>query len=308
MFRLPPAYVWSGPFIHSLGYIIVEISGLYTNNFSVKFYNPDHLAKVTHPELKGYLPSGEHRTMDAAHVRAGTGCLGNLGGMIDSAIREGDIVDLVSLCRSYVNTANEDDTYGRSIVFWPSVPATIHNIVKYGMVNRLDKNSCIVVDGEVKKLCTLSIEDFAKLVETNRELIMDTSYRYSDVIESPNRMMEEATMRNYMPRTYYTESSRMLKAYMNEVTVPSLLSEDEIRVQIDSLDRMVNMTRKEWNKLMNTSHPEQPEGSSKVFKAPDKELLLDTHAKRVKNGMCIKVDGSEIVKQTINEVSNDAEF
>ena len=145
-----PVYIWSGAFIFSIGKVTINIRDVFNSvNTKPKFYNED--ASIQDKYIKAGLSMEDLPSsivglrMDAPHVREHRACLGNLERNLNSASTEEDVLAYLEWCLQYLNTVNLGDTYGACLSYFPCVPATMHNVIKYGVLasGRLDDKICL---------------------------------------------------------------------------------------------------------------------------------------------------------------------
>ena len=147
-----PIYIWSGAFIFSIGKVTINIRDIFdSKNIKPQFYNEDAdmLTKYSKAGLdpddiprSSLLSSG---SMDAPHVRNHRACLGNLEGNLNAAATSEDILAYLEWCLLYLTTVKLGDPYGSCLSYFPCVPATLHNVIKYGVLDsgRLDDKICL---------------------------------------------------------------------------------------------------------------------------------------------------------------------
>lgn len=141
---LPSTYIWAGPFIYNIGEIAIKIDNWGTPNAQVKFYGKFSPKGMLLTALEGCSILQEGATQwiqtcvgdyaDAPHVRNNTACLGNIDTALRQASNDLSLSQYLQYCSRYLHTVNLGDHYGKSIVCWPAVPATLHNLVKYGVL------------------------------------------------------------------------------------------------------------------------------------------------------------------------------
>ena len=141
-----PIYIWCGAFIFSIGKVTINIRDVFDSvNIKPKFYNEDAslLVKYVKAGMEGdEIPNSiSSLNIDAPHVRNHSACLGNLERNLNSASTEDDVLAYLDWCLQYLNTVNLGDLYGANLSYFPCVPATMHNIIKYGVLatGRLDE-------------------------------------------------------------------------------------------------------------------------------------------------------------------------
>lgn len=161
-----PVYIWSGAFIFSIGKVTINIRDVFNPvNIKPKFYNEDvsigdKYLKVGLSEAD--LPSGILGIqMDAPHVREHKACLGNLEKNLNQASTEEDVLAYLEWCLQYLNTVNLGDTYGSCLSYFPCIPATMHNVIKYGVLasGRLDDRICLWTGAKSKNPTVSPYED-----------------------------------------------------------------------------------------------------------------------------------------------------
>ena len=139
---LPSTYIWVGPFIYNIGEIAVKIDNWGTPNAQVRFYGKFSPKGMLLTALEGcstlqegamqWIQDDIGDYIDAPHVRNNTACLGNIDTALRQASNDLSLSQYIQYCSRYLHTVNLGDHYGKSIVKWPAVPATFHNLVKYG--------------------------------------------------------------------------------------------------------------------------------------------------------------------------------
>ena len=150
-----PIYIWSGAFIFSIGKVTINIRDIFDpKNIKPQFYNEDEtlLAKYIKAGLSNDdIPKNSSYivNMDAPHVRLHRACLGNLEGNLNAAAGAEDILAYLEWCLLYLSTVKLGDPYGSCLSYFPCIPATLHNVIKYGVLDsgRLDDHICLWTGG-----------------------------------------------------------------------------------------------------------------------------------------------------------------
>lgn len=132
---LPQVNIWAHASVYNIGKIVLVLSGFGTNNAQAFFYCLNHLETRYPMDVAKSICASEDRTIDAPHVRNGVACYGNIAPALRDAMSKGDLTSTVLLCKSYVNSVNLNDGYGNNIYKWPSVPATMYNLIKFGVLH-----------------------------------------------------------------------------------------------------------------------------------------------------------------------------
>lgn len=153
--RIPPVYIWCGAFIYDIGEICIVLKDILNfSSLSPLFYAKKRLAERWDDSeiLRSFREDawrnagGTSSGIDAVHVRGGGACLGSLQNLLNDAATENDIESYLHYCIQYLYTVNlDDDLYGKSINLFPCVPATLHNVIKYGVLHRsrLSEKLCL---------------------------------------------------------------------------------------------------------------------------------------------------------------------
>jgi len=130
---LPQANIWAYASVYNIGKVVLVLTGFGTSNAQAFFYCNNHLETRYPRDIAQRIGATEARTIDAPHVRNGVACYGNIAPALRDAMSKGDLTSTVLLCKSYVNSVNLNDGYGNNIYKWPSVPATLYNLIKFGV-------------------------------------------------------------------------------------------------------------------------------------------------------------------------------
>jgi hypothetical protein len=238
---LPPTYIWSESKIYDIGSVTVYIKGMYTNNFGVYFYNEKYLQRLLPSK---YIKAGDSakRTMDHPHVRGGVGCLGNIGGMLNTAVNEGDVLSIVSLCKSYIGSVNVNDAYGKSIRYWPHVPATLHNLVKFGVLQSVGNYPQELVLRSGYMCCPRHItkEMLDAEYKSINSLINDDSYNLSDHFIMTSESLDKFFIGSTNDNMNGVYGSIISKYYLNNTLVISAASIDRVKEQRRLLDTLLS--------------------------------------------------------------------
>ncbi len=153
--RIPPVYIWCGAFIYDIGEICIVLKDILNfSSLSPLFYAKKRLAErwndseilSSYKEDAWLHAGGTSSGIDAVHVRGGGACLGSLQNLLNDAATENDMESYLHYCIQYLYTVNlDDDLYGKSINLFPCVPATLHNVIKYGVLHRsrLSEKLCL---------------------------------------------------------------------------------------------------------------------------------------------------------------------
>lgn len=231
MVKTPELSIYYKDLIHKIGKFVICINGFISGGFKTELFN------ISNPQT---TPRVDHRIQDHPHVRGGTACWGNLSGMLNQALEDQDLITMIALYKSYLSTVNADDAYGRSIVHWPWVPPTLHNIIKFGVEGRISKNHGIVLDGKLKQFKDVSYSAIKAEYDKCREKVNDCSFRGTDLPFSglPNDLISALLLRN--PTVVVAETGPKVD------TVATDRTEVQIRQSISRFEAMIASVES-WN-------------------------------------------------------------
>jgi hypothetical protein len=163
--------------IFKIGKLAIQVENFTTCNPTYKFVN------LTKTVATSYSNNHDH-----PHVRNGTGCHGNLEGLLQKAAKNQDLVTIILLCLGYLRSVNLPDTYGKTIYQWGWVLPTVHNLIKFGMVNSMSGTKLIYLreSAGFKKVDVVSYEEIcAEFNAASKEITdlskKDTDFRVKDL-------------------------------------------------------------------------------------------------------------------------------
>lgn len=95
-------------------------------------------------------PSLSNEVYDYPHVHSGRGCMGSYSTELSKAIQTGDISRYIKTVKEYIKSVTITDGYGKGIIGWPAIPATMFNLLKHGLIGTMDVtlDARIVIPGK----------------------------------------------------------------------------------------------------------------------------------------------------------------
>ena len=231
-----PVYIWAGAFIFSIGKVTINIRDVFDmRNIKPKFYNEDQslLAKYTKVGIDRKEISrtiSDNISIDAPHVRDHKACVGNLEKNLNDAATAEDILAYLEWCLVYLSTVKLGDPYGSVLSSFPCVPATLHNVIKYGVLDsgRLDDRICLWTGAGLKKdeigispCSTITVQPvwnigddlISALWKDSKAKLENNSYEGSDILEE--ELIPIATELSGEPLSSPVDENRAHKVYRN---------------------------------------------------------------------------------------------
>lgn len=235
--KTPEMNIYEGPMIYKIGKFAIAIDGLTGTHLNIKFYN---LTNQKRFPRNGVYQGTSH---DHPHIRNGLGCLGNLETLLSQALENRDVLSIVSLCKSYLNTVNVEDGWGRTIFStWQKVFPTVHNIIAFGVAESMAPNKYILLHKTVAAPTYKMIKDI-----THAEIVAELG----ETLKCPVSNVAELTVNSSSPLwdkyKQYSLYADYIKENKEDAGVTSSKSELEIRRNIATF-MQITSSEEFWDK------------------------------------------------------------
>lgn len=135
-------------------------------------------------------PSLSNEVYDYPHVHSGRGCMGSYSTELSKAIQTGDISRYIKTVKEYIKSVTITDGYGKGIIGWPAIPATMFNLLKHGLLGAMDVtlDARIVIPGK-KLIKSSKVNDTKYPVDLMPAAMIDVRDISSEMLQY---LLEEA--------------------------------------------------------------------------------------------------------------------
>jgi len=267
--KTPEINLYVGPFICRIGRFTISINGMLSNKLKVMFYN-----------LSGGVVVDEYgraKVNDHPHVRDGQPCMGNLETFLSQAMERKDFVTIVSLCKSYLNTVNLDDSWGKtSLSVWPKVYATVNNIISYGVVGMLNKDMHILLHRSV------STPEIRKVGDIDYATILS---EYEKTTQGPITCTSDYSQPTDLSGQVAKSLGELCESYKMTETAPSGKTEEEIKQSMEMFQTLIK-DEGTWNinvRGLHTNKEPRAHTAGRVTAAGGTAVNLGTFAGMLRN-------------------------